>query len=154
MISDIIFTILFSLSPLGEARIGIPFGILNGLPVVLAFLLGVGANLLVYPMIIGLVKAFNKKMWHYRFYKKQTVQLSRRAKNIVGNKIRKYGFWGLMIFVMIPLPVTGAYIGTIAAILFKVPAKKAFSAISLGVIISCLIVSFGAYFGYLGLMSL
>ncbi|MGK7390498.1 MAG: COG2426 family protein [Candidatus Cyclobacteriaceae bacterium M2_1C_046] len=153
MIADIIFTILLSLSPFGEARVGIPYGILNGLNVVVAFLLGLGANLLIYPMIVGLVKAFDKKMWRYSFYKKQTINLSRRAKNIVGDKISKYGFWGLMIFVMIPLPATGAYIGTIAAILFKVPKRKAFSAISLGVIISCIIVTFATYFGHLGVMS-
>lgn len=151
MIIHIILTILFSLSPLGEARVGIPYGILNGLPPILAFLLGLGANLLVYPMMIVFVKAFNKKMWRFRFYKKETIRLSRRAKNIIGDNIQKYGFWGLMIFVMIPLPVTGAYIATIAAIIFKVSPKKAFTSISLGVIISCLIVAFGAYFGNMGL---
>ena len=154
MLIDIIFTVLFSLSPLGEGRVGIPYGILNGLPPILAFLFGLGANLLVYPMIVGLVNAFNKKMWKYSFYKKQTIRFSRRAKNIVGNSIKKYGFWGLMIFVMIPLPATGAYIGTIAAILFKIPKRKAFPAISIGVIISCTIIAFGTYFGQRGIEAL
>lgn len=147
----ILFVVLFSISPLGEARVGIPYGILNGVPPVLAFLAGLGANLLVYPIVSGLVKAFDAKMWKYQLYKKHSIKLSRRAKNIVGNSISKYGFWGLMIFVMIPLPVTGAYMGSIAAILFKIPGKKAFSAISLGVIISCLIVTVGAYFSSLGI---
>lgn len=154
MIADIIFTILFSLSPLGEARVGIPYGIFNGIPPVLAFALGLGANLLVCPMIYGLVKAFDKKMWRYHLYRQQSVNLSRRARNIVGENIRKYGFWGLMIFVMIPLPATGAYIGTIAAILFKIPKRKSFSAISLGVVISCLIVAFATYYGQLGIKAL
>jgi uncharacterized membrane protein len=48
------------------------------------------------------------------------------AKKSMGDKIQKHGFWGLMIFVMIPLPGTGAYMGTIAAALFKVERKKRF----------------------------
>jgi uncharacterized membrane protein len=150
MINHIIFTFLFSISPLGEARVGIPYGIVSGLPPVLAYLLGLGGNLLVYPLLLGLVKAFNEKMWQYRIYKQQSITLVRRAKNITGNKIQKYGFWGLMIFVMIPLPVTGAYMGTIAAIIFKIPKRKAFTAISLGVLISCSIMAGGTYLGQLG----
>lgn len=148
--THIIFTFLFSISPLGEARIGIPYGIINGLSPVLAFLLGLGGNLLIYPLLVGMIKAFNKKMWRYRIYKKQSLNLFRRAKNITGNKIQKYGFWGLMVFVMIPLPVTGAYMGTIAAFIFKIPRRKAFMAISLGVLVSCSIIAGGAYLGQLG----
>ena len=147
----IIFTFLFSISPLGEARVGIPYGIVNGLSPLSAFLLGLGGNLLIYPLMVGLVRLFNKKMWRYSFYKKQSVNLVRRAKNITGHKIRKYGFWGLMVFVMIPLPVTGAYMGTIAAMIFKIPKRKAFTAISLGVLISCSIMAGGTYLGQLGI---
>lgn len=148
--NHIIFTFLFSISPLGEARVGIPYGIVSGLSPVLAYLLGLGGNLLVYPLLLGLVKFFNKKMWRFRIYKQQSIALIRRAKNITGNKIQKYGFWGLMIFVMIPLPVTGAYMGTIAAMIFKIKKRKAFTAISLGVLISCSIIAGGAYLGQLG----
>lgn len=151
MINDIFFTFLFSVSPLGEARVGIPYGILNGLPPIVAFACGLAANLLVYPLVYVVLQAVNKKMWRFRIYKKQSVKISKRAKNIAGNSIRKYGFWGLMIFVMIPLPVTGAYMGSIAAILFKLPPKQAFRSISLGVVISCLLVTVGAYFGNLGI---
>ena len=59
----------------------------------------------------------------------------------VEKKIEKYGFWGLMIFVMIPLPVTGAYTGCFAAWLFNIPKKKVFLAVSLGIIISGIIVT-------------
>ena len=153
MITHIIIIILLSLSPLGESRVGIPYGIINGVPPVLAFVLGLGANLLVYPIMVWLVRAIDKRLWQFSMYRKQSVKLMRRAKNIVGNSIQKYGFWGLMIFVMIPLPATGAYIGSIAAILFKVPKRKAFAAISIGVVISALIIAVGTYFGILGIES-
>lgn len=66
-------------------------------------------------------------------------------------KIQKYGFWGLMIFVMIPLPVTGAYMGTIAANIFKINRKKAMLAISLGLVVSCFLIAFGTQVSKLGI---
>ena len=150
MIHIIIYTILISLSPFGEARAGIPYGILNGLSPVLAFLAGLLGNLLIFPLFMFLIDAFNARLWRYRFYKQQNIKLIRRAKKGVGAHIHKYGFWGLMIFVMIPLPTTGAYIGTIAAYIFKLERKEAFLAISLGVAISCIIMAAGMHFGLLG----
>ncbi|MDZ7847913.1 MAG: small multi-drug export protein [Owenweeksia sp.] len=54
-------------------------------------------------------------------------------------------FGDSVFFVMIPLPVTGAYMGTIAAYILKVHPKKALAAISLGVLISCGLITAGSY---------
>ena len=129
---------------------GIPYGIFNGLDPILAFFVGLIGNLLIFPIFMYMIDAFNSKLWRYKFYKKQNIKLIRRAKSGVGAKIQKYGFWGLMIFVMIPLPTTGAYIGTIAAYIFKLERKEAFMAISLGVIISCVIMAASTHFSMLG----
>lgn len=147
----IFYTFLLSISPLGEARTGIPYGIINGLHPVAAFLIGLAGNLLVYPLLMFLIDTFNKKLWRFRLYKVPAIKLIRRAKKGVGIKIQKYGFWGLMLFVMIPLPVTGAYMGTIAASIFNIRRRKAFVAISLGVTISCLIIATGVHFGIMGI---
>ena len=64
-----------------------------------------------------------------------------RTRKKTDNKIEKWGFWGLMIFVMIPLPVTGAYTGSFAAWLFNLRKRDAFLAVSLGVIIAGIIVT-------------
>lgn len=151
MINVIIFTFLLSISPLGEGRVGIPYGILNGLNPVLAFVVGLIGNLLIFPIFMYLIDAFHSKLWPYKFYKRQNIKLIRRARNGLGAKIQKYGFWGLMIFVMIPLPTTGAYIGTIAAYIFKLQRKEAFLAISLGVIISCIIMAASTHLSILGI---
>lgn len=145
------YTFLFSISPLGEARFGIPYAILNDVHIAPAFLVGLIANLLVYPVFMWLIDKFNDRLWSYRLYRKNVVKLSQMAKRSAGDNIRKYGFWGLMIFVMIPLPGTGAYMGTIAAAIFKIERKAAFGAISLGILISCLIMAAGTYLGSLGL---
>lgn len=151
MFEDIIYTFLISISPLGEGRVGVPYGILKGLNPFVAFFVGVLGNLLVYPLMMFLIDTFNAKLWKYKRYKVHSVQLMRRTKKGIGDKIQKYGFWGLMIFVMVPLPFTGAYSGVIAAMIFKISRKKAFFAISIGVFISCLLVGFGSHFGKMGL---
>lgn len=147
----LLYTFLLSISPLGEARSGIPYAILNDVHFAPAFLVGLIANLLVYPVFMWLIDNFNERLWIYRPYRKSVVKLSQMAKRSAGDNIRKYGFWGLMIFVMIPLPGTGAYSGTIAAALFKIERRAAFAAISLGILVSCLIMALVSYLGNLGL---
>lgn len=151
MFYDLLFTFLISISPLGEGRAGIPYGIVRGVPVPIAFATGVVANLLVYPIFVSLINTFNVKLWPNRTYKKATVKFSRLAKKKAASSIEKYGFWGLMIIVMIPLPGTGAYLGTIAAAIFKIEGKKAFWAISIGVVIACIIMTFVGHWSNVGL---
>lgn len=144
------YTFLLSMLPFGEARVGIPYAIFNDVHFLLAFSIGLIGNLLVYPLFMWLIDRFSKKLWPLSFYKKSMIRFSRMAKKGMGNKLQKHGFWGLMLFVMIPLPGTGAYSGTIAAALFKVERKKAFLAISLGTLISCIIMAVTTYMGILG----
>ena len=120
MLQDILFTFLISFSPFGEARAGIPYGELNGLPIMLVFIVGLVANLLVFPIFYKAIELANKHLWKNPLYKKMALFLALRARTKTKEVIKKYGVWGLMIFVMIPLPVTGAYIGTIAAFIFGI----------------------------------
>lgn len=146
MIIDAIQTFLISLSPLGEARVGIPYGVVKGLPVIVAFVVGLTGNLLIFPLFNALIDAFDKRLWkRYKLYREYSIKLMKRAKRGVAGKIQRYGFWGLMVFVMIPLPITGAYMGIIAARILNVPRVNAFKAISLGVIISSSIIAFSTY---------
>ncbi|MCK4520059.1 MAG: small multi-drug export protein [Candidatus Omnitrophica bacterium] len=55
--------------------------------------------------------------------------------------VERWGFWGLVLFVAIPMPVTGAWTGTAAATLFELSTRKAFLAILIGVAIAGIIVS-------------
>lgn len=147
MFIESLHTFLISISPLGEARVGIPMGIVKGLHPLMAIGIGLAANLMVFPVFNWLITQFDYRLWRYRFYRKHSVKMMRRAKSQVGTKIQKYGFWGLMVFVMIPLPVTGAYMGVIAARVLSIHPKEAFKAISLGVTISCTIIGVISYAG-------
>ena len=151
MNSILLNTFLLSISPFGEARAGIIYAVFNDVHVMMAFSIGLIANLMVYPLFTWLIDTFNEKLWPIRMYKKSVIRLSRICKRSLGNKVEKYGFWGLMLFVMIPLPGTGAYMGTIAASIFRVDRKQAFLSISIGTIISCLLMAVGAYLGEKGL---
>lgn len=151
MFETLLYTFLISISPFGEARTGIPYAILNDVHIVWAFIIGLVANLLIFPLLMWLIDTFSQKFWPNKTYRKGVIKLSRRAKNSVGKNFQKYGFWALMIFVMIPLPGTGAYIGTIAAYVLKIDRKRAFFATSIGVLISCILMTVGAYYGNIGL---
>ncbi|HZW63590.1 MAG TPA: small multi-drug export protein [Flavobacteriaceae bacterium] len=140
MIQDIIITFLWSISPFGEAKVGIPYGILSGHNIYLVFAVAFLANLLVFPIMMFFLDKINRYFLFWRPYKKSAIWVARRAKVGSQNKIQKYGFWGLLFFVMIPLPGTGVYAGSIATYLFKIERNKAFSANAIGIFLSSLIV--------------
>jgi uncharacterized membrane protein len=146
MFQDILFTFLISFSPFGEARAGIPYGELVGLPILWVFFIGLTANLLVFPVFFKVIELANKHLWKNPLYKRTAIYLSSRARTKTKTIIKKYGVWGLMVFVMIPLPVTGAYIGTIAAYIFGISYRKSLIAISSGITISSTMVALFMYF--------
>ena len=137
MLKDILFTFLISFSPFGEARVGIPYGIEHtDLTLIWVFIIALSANLLVFPLFYRVIEFFNNHFLKSKWYRKAAIYLSLRARKKTGAVVQKYGAIGLMIFVMIPLPFTGAYIGTIAAYIFKINYKKALLAINIGVLIA------------------
>jgi|TARA_B110000091_G_scaffold58452_1_gene64131 uncharacterized membrane protein len=141
MFYDILWTFLISLSPFGEARVGIPYGVAQELPLLLVFIIGLSGNLLVFPIFYKAIEIANKYLWKHKTYKKGALYLALRARTKTQNVIKKYGVWGLMVFVMIPLPVTGAYIGTIAAFIFRINYQKSYIAVSIGITLSSIMVT-------------
>ena len=143
MSQDILELFLLSISPLGEAKLAIPIFIKDSnLELELILLVGLLGNLLIYPLFYKLIEISNKKLLNNKIYKKYATLLSLRARKKTKNVVKKYGLWGLMFFVMIPIPFTGAYIGTLAAYIFKTDYKKTFYAISIGLLISCTIIAY------------
>ena len=140
MIKEFIIAMLWSISPFGEAKVGIPYGLINGLNIYWVFVLCFLANVLVFPIMIFFLEKINNYLLRWNFYKKAAIFVARRAKTGSGNKIEKYGFWGLLFFVMLPIPGTGVYAGSIATYLFKIKKRKAFVANSVGIFLSSVIV--------------
>ena len=61
-------------------------------------------------------------------------------------KIDKYGFLGLVLFVGIPLPGTGAWTGSLIASLLNIRFKKAFPAVLCGIVMATVIMCIISYF--------
>ena len=144
MLLDIFKIFITSISPFGEGRAGIPYGIeFSDLTDFWVFVVALSANLLVFPLLYRLIEFSNKHFLNYKWYKKVAIYFSLRARKKTGKVVQKYGAIGLLIFVMIPLPFTGAYIGTIAAYIFKINYNKSFLSISIGVLIALTIIAIG-----------
>nr|WP_093144891.1 small multi-drug export protein [Ulvibacter litoralis] len=140
MLEEIIIAILWSMSPFGEAKVGIPYGLVHGINIYLVFVVCFLANVLVFPIMMLFLEKINRYLLKWYYYKKAALWVARRAKSGSGNKIQRYGFWGLILFVMIPLPGTGVYAGSIATYLFKIEKQKAFYANVIGIFFSSVIV--------------
>lgn len=139
--NDLTYSIILSMMPIAELRGGIPYALAHDINPVTAYLICCAANILAFPIVYFFMgffhDLFNKMTWYSNLFEKIVV----RTRNKVGNNLDKWGFWGLMVFVMIPLPVTGAYTGSFAAWVFGIEKKKGFLAVSLGVLIAGLIVT-------------
>lgn len=140
MLQEIIIAMLWSISPFGEAKVGIPYGLVSGINIYLVFMLCFLANVLVFPLMLLFLDNVNLHLLKWTFYKKLAINVARRAKIGSGNVIQKYGFLGLIFFVMLPIPGTGVYAGTIATYLFKIERSKAFLANTIGVFFSSVII--------------
>jgi len=138
MTKDIVWVLLASVSPISELRGGIPLGILKyDLDPLLTFFIAVIANALIFfPVFFALRLFYDKVLFGIPLFDKYLGSLRKRGKPIVD----KYGFWGLALFVAVPLPLTGAYTGTILAWLLDVDWKKAFPAVGLGVLVAGIVV--------------
>ncbi|MBN3518449.1 small multi-drug export protein [Algoriphagus lutimaris] len=140
MFIDLFISMLWSVSPFGEAKFGIPYALLNGVNIYLTFVCCFVANILVFPVMNFFLQVVNRYLLKWYHYKKAAIFVGRRTKAGAGENVKKYGFWGLMVFVSIPFPGTGVYAGTIASFLFGLDRRKAFFANAAGIFISCVIV--------------
>ncbi|MBD3180793.1 ligand-binding protein SH3 [Candidatus Poribacteria bacterium] len=139
--------LIVSTLPIFELRGGIPVGLLLGLEWWRTYIMAVLGNLIPVVPILLLLEPVSYWM---RRHLKATDQffewLFSRTRRKTEAGIRKYGiFFGLTLFVAIPLPVTGAWTGCVAAFLFGVKFKYSFPAIILGVLTASLVVSMATY---------
>lgn len=142
-----LITIAVAALPVSELRGAIPLALLTlKQPLLKTFLLSILGNLIpVVPLLLFLEPVSERlrrfKLW--RGFFEYFFERARRKASIV----EKYEALGLILFVAIPLPVTGAWTGCIAASLFKIRFRYAFSAISLGVFIAAIVVTAATVLG-------
>jgi uncharacterized membrane protein len=134
--------ILLSILPISELRGGIPYGILTGMHWLPVFVICVLANIAIGVALyfaLGLITVIATKISFIdRFYQRYVTGAQAKTHKAV----EKWGVPGLAIFIGIPLPMTGVYTGTIGAKLINMGFKRYFIAMSLGVLIAGIIVTF------------
>lgn len=137
-----------SMLPVIELRGAIPMAFALGLPWWQAYLISVLGNLLPVPFILLLINAVIKWMLESKvafFNKIANFLLKKVEKN--RERIEKYSFLGLCLFIAIPLPMTGAWTGSLVAAVIGVKPHKAFLSAILGVILAGVIVTLIVYGG-------
>ena len=137
--------LLCSMIPIVELRGAIPVGwFVQGfdMPWWLIYILAVIGNMIPVPFILLLIRKVLSWMekCHVKFFNRVAGWLRRKAEKNT-DKIQKYGFWGVCAFIAIPLPVTGAWTGSLVAATIKMPFWKALLSALFGVMIAGVVVT-------------
>ncbi len=139
---------LCSMLPIIELRGAIPFGFALDMPWYQAYILAVLGNIVPVPFILLFIRKILNAMEKskVKFFNKFAGFLHSKAEKNRA-KIEKYSFWGVCLFVAIPLPVTGAWTGSLVAALIDMKFWKAFLSAVIGVLIAGAIVTLIMYGG-------
>ena len=147
-ISNELIIFIISLMPILELRGGLLAASMLNVPYLRALIICVIGNILPIPFLLLLIEHIILLLEKSGPTKKIAAFLRGKVdKN--QEAILKYGFWGLTVFVGIPLPGTGAWTGSIAAALLHIKTRAAVPAILLGVMLAAAIMSIISY-GILG----
>ncbi len=141
----IITTFFISMVPVIELRGAIPWATGMGLSPWVAIPVAIAGNLIPIPFIIIFIKRIFA--WMRKVSPKLNKVVDKMEAKAEKNKAKvlRYAFWGLALFVAIPLPGTGAWTGALVAAMLDMPLKKAFPSVVLGVLCAGVVVAFVSY---------
>lgn len=143
--AKVLTVFLLSMVPLLELRGAIVAGSIAGLPWYVSYVVSVVGNILPVPIILLFVRQV------FSFMKKRGGRLERAAcwfeskGTSKSDKITKYATFGLFLFVAIPLPGTGAWMGSLIAALMNMRFKHSLISVFLGILTAGLIMSLACY---------
>ena len=137
---NLLYVFLISMLPLIELRGAVPVGAALGLPFYLYTPAAVIGNLLPVPFILLFIPKILDWLGRFKLFAPVVAWVRKKAdKNSA--KIMNGTFWGLLLFVLLPLPGTGAWTGSLVAALFDLPKRRSMLAITLGVLGCCVIMT-------------
>ena len=155
--NQLILAIILTILPISELRLGLPlaldYALKNNLSILPIFLMIVLINILVVFLIMFFLDFIHHRLLKFKFYARLFnfyIKKIQKRTNKVEKNFSIYGYLALTLFVAIPLPVTGAWTGTLISWILGLDRKKSLIAISLGVLIAGIIILIGS----LGLFSL
>ena len=138
---------ILSMLPISELRGAIPYGIESHMPLWQVLVISIVGNMLPVPFILLFLKPVEKFLRRWKFFDKLLDKIFQHTKNRTRKSIERWEAIALILFVAVPLPVTGAWTGSLAAYLFALDFKKSVLCIFIGVLIAAFIVTTAWIFG-------
>ncbi len=136
-----ILTFLYAMTPIGELRLAIPYAVFAAkLPWREAVPIAIAGNFAPVVPVLLFLEYFSNRLMRYPFCNRcltWAFDRTRRRSAV----IERFEAIGLVLFVGIPLPFTGAWSGCIAAFLFRIPLRRAVPCIALGILLASVIVT-------------
>ena len=135
---------IVSMVPLIELRGGLIAAALLGMPLWESILFCLIGNIIPVPFILLFITPIFNWLKTTKLFRPLVEKIEARSMG-KSEKIKKAEFWGLVLFVGIPLPGTGAWTGSLIACLLNVDRKKAFCAVILGLLLATTIMCVFTY---------
>lgn len=140
-----ILTAILGATPIIELRYSVVISqYLFDLPVLPAFICGLIGNILPVYFIVKYIRPLFDFFGRWKFFKKIIDWASEKATKKIAEstKLQNFAALGLFLFVAVPIPTTGAWVGSLIANFLDMPPKKAVPPIVLGIIVAGLIMAF------------
>jgi len=137
---DLVVTFLLSMLPIFELRGSIPYAIASGVSWPVAYVVSVLGNFLIVIPIVYLIGPVSEWLRRFAVFDRFFDWLFARTRR-KGKMIERWETLGLILFVAIPLPITGAWTGSVAAFIFGVRRPLALAAILAGILIAGVVVT-------------
>ena len=139
---------IISMVPILELRGGLLAASVLNINITRALWICIIGNIIPVPFILLLITPIFNWLKQTKTFRPMNEKMEARALS-KREQVEKYEFWGLVLFVGIPLPGTGAWTGSLLAALLGMKFKKAFPAVLLGIALASVIMSIVSY-GLLG----
>lgn len=138
-ISSWMVVVFAAMFPIIELRGAIPIGIALKLNPYYSTVLSIIGSTVPVPFIFFTIRPILNYLKSTKLFKAKIERFLSKTMN-KSDQIVKYGFWGLLLFVGIPLPGTGAWTGTLIAVLLDLRFKSTILAIFLGNVMAGIII--------------
>ena len=147
-----LWTAILSLAPVSELRGGIPYAMAHSIPWYIAWPFAAAVNALVAPLCWLFLSTVHRLFYGrigeappvqggFNWYRTIFDNFVERAREKLHKNVEKWGALGIAVFVAIPLPITGAWTGTLGAWVLGLSKKQTLFAVILGVIAAGAIVT-------------
>jgi len=146
-IHTVLIAAFLTVAPISELRGAIPFLLAKGGSPLWVYLFCVALNALVGPFVFLFLNTLHRLFSRISLYNRLFDVMVRRARAKIEKNVEKYEYWGVTIFVAIPLPITGAWTGTLGAWVLDLEPRKTFLHVFYGVCIAGVVVLLVSYFG-------